>query len=166
MKKIACSKYSDLDDRVIHKASELGLPLIGGTALEVWANYYNVSGVRKRSDNDLDFISNHSTVIREMQEWVKKHIPTDKVKVDILFVKSHDYSDFIRDVDGTLIMAPEYLLWSKLTRSDRSDKDIKDIKWILSIEEMSDDDLSFALETLGVTDDEIEVLSNLINGQV
>ena len=37
--KISCSKYSDLDDLIIAKASELGIPLIGGTALEILADF-------------------------------------------------------------------------------------------------------------------------------
>ncbi|MBE6334240.1 MAG: hypothetical protein E7071_05385 [Bacteroidales bacterium] len=160
--KIAYSKYSDFDDKVIYKASELGLPLIGGTALEVWANYYNVPGVRKRSNNDLDFISNDLPQINEFQSWVRENIYSSKVKVDVMHVQSHDFSEYIREVNGVLIMAPEYLLWSKFIRSDRSDKDIKDIKWLLTIEQMSDEDLSNALVDLGVTDEEIETLNNLL----
>lgn len=162
MIKIACSKYSDLDSLVINKASELGLPLIGGTALEVWANFYNVPGVRKRSDNDLDFISDDLEQISEFQSWVRKNIDPSKVEVDVMHVLSHDFSEYIREVNGILIMAPEYLLWSKLTRSDRSEKDIKDIKWILTIDQMSDEDLSYALENLGVTNEEIELIENLL----
>lgn len=59
-------------------------------------------------------------------------------------------------------MAPEYLLWAKLVRSDRSQKDLTDIKWILSIDQMSDKDISYALENLGVTDEEIELIESLL----
>ena len=162
MIRIACSKYSDLDDLVLNQASKSGLPLIGGTALEVWANYYSIPGVRKRSDNDLDFISSDLSQISEFQDWVRDNIDLDKVKVDIMHVTSHDFTPYIREVNGLLIMAPEYLLWSKLIRSDRSEKDLTDIKWILTIEQMSDDDLSTALEDLGVTDEEIELIESLL----
>lgn len=160
--KIACSKYSDFDDKVIYKASELGLPLIGGTALEVWANYFNVPGARKRSNNDLDFISNDLPQINEFQSWVRENIDSSKVQVDVMHVQSHDFSEYIREVNGVLIMAPEYLLWSKLIRSDRSDKDLKDIKWLLTIEQMSDEDITYAFENLGVTDEEIELIKSLV----
>lgn len=161
LRKISCSKYSDLDDMVINKATDLGLPLIGGTALEVWANHYGTPGVRKRSDNDLDFISSDGEVNQEFSNWVKENIPSDKVKVDIHFVQSHDFTNYIRSVDGTLIMAPEYLLWSKLTRSDRSNKDIKDIQWILSISQLTDEEINNALDDLGVTENEFELLNSL-----
>lgn len=51
LSRVQCSRYSDLDDKIIAKASSLGIPLIGGTALEVLASHYGVSGVRKRSNN-------------------------------------------------------------------------------------------------------------------
>lgn len=46
--KIKCSYYSDLDEQVIEKATELGMPLIVSTALEILANHYDTSGVRKK----------------------------------------------------------------------------------------------------------------------
>ena len=61
---ICCNKYSDLDDLIIRKAFELGLVLIGGTALEILANRHKVAGARKRSDNDLDFLSNDKNQIK------------------------------------------------------------------------------------------------------
>ena len=72
------------------------------------------------------------------------------------------FSEYIREVNGALIMAPEYLLWSKLVRSDQSDKDLKDIEWLLTIEQMSDKDISYALENLRVTDEEIELIESLL----
>lgn len=55
--KILFSKYTNFDEIVIEKASSLGMALIGGTAIEVWGNYYGLEALRPRSINDLDFIS-------------------------------------------------------------------------------------------------------------
>lgn len=158
--RIACSKYSDLDDLVIAKASELGLPLIGGTALELLSNYYNVQGVRKRSDNDLDFLSDDIASIGIFQDWLQENIDPSKVQVDVYTQVPKNYKDYIMDVDGILVMKPQYLIWSKLTRW--SDKDIQDIKWLLTIPQMTDKDLNTALDDLGVTQEEFDKLVNLL----
>lgn len=161
LKKIAYTKYSDVDELVINKASEMGMPLIGGTALEVLGNYYHRSGFRKRSFNDLDFLGTNAESVEQFQDWVKQNTDPDKVKVDI-YLESDEKLQFSLDMEGILVMKPEYLIWSKLSRPDRSQKDIEDIKWLLSIEEMSDEELSDALDTLGVTDEEFHLLQSLV----
>lgn len=160
MKRIQCSRYSDLDEQVIRKASELGLPLIGGTALEVLAGYYGTPGVRKRSDNDLDFLTTDRKKIIEFKKWLVKNIDPDKVQVDVYVDAPKNYKDYIMNVDGTLVMRPEYLMWSKLTRA--SEKDIKDIKWLLSIRQVTDEEISTAMEDLGLTEKEINLLETLL----
>ena len=157
--KIQCSKYSNLDDKVISKATSLGLPLIGGTALEIWASHYNHPGVRKRSDNDLDFIAVPGDHSSEFRIWVQQNIPSDKVEVDLMYIRSHDISEYKVFVDGVLTMTLGYLLWSKLTR--RTEKDIQDIKWIMSISQLSDEEIVNTFEDLGVTEEEIDFITNL-----
>ena len=156
---IACSKYSDLDDLVINKASELNLPLIGGTALEIWASYFGRDDVRKRSDNDLDFITNRASDVKKLQEWVVSNIDSTKVTVDVYYVKSHDISKYICNINSTLVMDIVYILWSKLIRASK--KDLIDCKWILSIDEISDEELVTKLEDLGLTESEVNLLNSL-----
>lgn len=160
LSKIQCTKYSDLDDLVIYKASALGLPLIGGTALEVLSSYYGAPGVRKRSDNDLDFISGSLPTIKEFQHWCKNNTDPDKVKVDVMYVGSHDITKYQFDIHGVLVMKPQYILWSKLTRGN--ERDLKDIKWLMTIPELLDSDISNALDDLGVTAEEFSLLQSLL----
>lgn len=156
LSKIQCSKYSDLDDMVITKASELGMPLIGGTALEIIANYYNVPGVRIRSNNDLDFLCADSSLIKEFRKWLIENIDPNKVQVDVYTDAPSNYRDYILNIDGVLVMSPAYLLWSKLTRA--SEKDIQDIKWISTIPQLTDEEINNALDDLGVTQKEFDNL--------
>lgn len=162
LSKIKCSRYTDLDEKVIAKASELGMPLIGGTALEVIANEMNVPGVRKRSNNDLDFLSTDRFKITEFKKWLFKNIDPDKVQVDIYVDAPKNYKHYIMSIDGILVMRPTYLIWSKLTRG--SEKDLRDIKWLLTIDQVSDGEISAAMEDLGLTEKEIELLLSLAEG--
>lgn len=157
MRRIACSHYTDLDDNVIRKATDLGLPIIGGTALELWSAYLGHFGVRKRSDNDLDFISTSSSVIQGFQSWVQSNIDPDKVQVDVMYIQSHDIVPYEVTIDGILTMSLSYLLWSKLTRHSAKDK--QDIKWILSVPQLTDDEIVNTLTELGVIDEEISILT-------
>lgn len=158
--RISCSRYSDLDDQVIKKATEFGLPLIGGTALELWAKATNTPGVRTRSDNDLDFIANNLAKVHSFDDWVRESSDPDKVKTDVMLVRSHDFTPWITMVDGVLTMRPEYLLWSKLTRGSQKDK--QDIKWILSIKDLPDSAIQKVLDELGLTQQEADLLSECL----
>lgn len=158
--RISCSRYSDLDDSVIKKATDLGMPLIGGTALELWAKATGTPGVRKRSDNDLDFLSNSVSKTTKFDSWVRKEVDTDKVKTDVMLVRSHDFSKWETVVDGVLTMKLQYLLWSKLTRG--SEKDKQDIKWILSVKQLKDEDIQEILDELGLTEREANLLEECL----
>ncbi len=158
--KVACSRYTDLDDKVILKASKMGFPLIGGTALEIISNHYNVPGVRKRSDNDLDFLSKGNKYKLYFMNWIREHIPSDKVQIDFYDEAPSNYRKYILNVDGVLVMNPVYLIWSKLTRA--SEKDKTDIKWLLSIPQVTDEEIVDGMEDLGLTDKEIELLNSLL----
>ena len=157
----ACSKYSAFDDLVISKASELNMPLIGGTALEVLGSHFNNPGCRKRSENDLDFIATDANNLDSFQEWLFGNIDSSRVSVDV-YLADENVLRYSMSANGVRVMRPEYLIWAKLTRPDRSQKDLDDIKWLLSIKQMSDDDLSAALNDLGVTDAEINTLNTLL----
>lgn len=159
--KICCSRYSDLDDKVIEYATSLGLPLIGGTALEIWASATNTPGVRKRSDNDLDFIALSCKQIEDFRAWLISNIDPDIVKTDI-YVGDSNITPYIKEVNGVLVMSLPYILWSKLTRPDRSEKDIQDIKWISTVSQVTDEELVECLEDLGVTAEEINLLNSIL----
>lgn len=153
------TKYSPYDELIILKASALGMPLIGGTALEVLDGAYGKSGVRKRSDNDLDFTTNSDKAKDALQQWVKANVDTDKVQVDVYLVKSHILpKQLIKNANGVLVLEPEYIIWSKLQRLSEQDK--KDIKWLLTIADASK--LEFWLETLEITDAEVGHINELI----
>lgn len=159
LSRIQCSRYSDLDDKIISKASSLGFPLIGGTALEILADYYSVDGVRKRSNNDLDFLSKDNKNKLYFMSWIQENIDPDKVEVDFYDEAPKQYKNYILDINGILVMNPVYLIWSKLIRG--SEKDITDIKWLLSIPQISDKEIIDGMEDLGLKDEEIELLQSL-----
>lgn len=165
MIRIACSKYSDLDDLVIKKASSLQLPLTGGTALEVWAAYFNRSDVRKRSDNDIDIVRLRDYEALTFQKWVKENIDSTKVKID--FAPANPSKkltvQYVTTVNGVYIMTLPYIAWSKLTREDFSEKDFNDLKWIFSISQISDEAFEDAFNTLGLTDSQIELLNKVLS---
>lgn len=163
--RIVCSKYSDLDELVIQKASSLNLPLTGGTALEVWADYFNRTDVRKRSDNDIDIIRLRDYESLEFQKWIKSDIDFTKVKVDFAPASpSKRLTDkFVTTVNGVVIMTLPYIAWAKIVREDRSVKDFTDLKWIFSITQISDDEFSEAFNILGLTDEQIDYLNKVLS---
>lgn len=144
VKRVECSRYSDLDDQVIAKMTEIGIPLIGGTALEVLGHYYGKKGFRKRSDNDIDGLTTSKYEQYLLSEWLKKNIDPDKVQVDLFTDASFNYKDFIMSANGVLVMSPAYLIWSKLDRLSQKDK--VDIEWLISL--ISEDELFNALDEL------------------
>lgn len=161
LKKIKCSRYTDLDDKVISKASKLGLPLIGGTALEIWASELNISGVRKRSDNDLDFVTDKTSLEYLITDWCRENIDPGKVRVDIFKEQPQNLpKELIRKVHGVLVMDPIYLIWHKVQRA--TDKDKQDLKWLLSFVDI--DELSYWLDAdnLGITKDEEQLINSLL----
>ena len=159
MKPIACSKYSEFDDLIITKASDMGLPLIGGTALEILSDYYKQPNVRSRSENDLDFITNSYDVYVSLNNWLYNNVDTTKVQVDIMHIISHNIpKELIIDIRGIKVMSPEYLIWSKVQRFTEKDK--SDILWLLQIADI--DLLEVWMERLGVTTTEIDKINDLI----
>ena len=160
--KIKCSRYTEVDEIIINEATKLGLPLIGGTALEILASAYNIPGVRKRSDNDIDVIAYDldtlNSFIKKSKEILKQHnLTAEDVKIDAYLTDKNIVKNFSFKVDGVLLMKPEWLLHSKLVRGTD-----KDIKWLLKIPQMTDDDINYALDTLGVTTEEFELLTSLL----
>lgn len=161
LKKIQCSRYSDLDDLVIEEASKLGLPLIGGTAMEIWSSELGVEGVRKRSDNDLDFVTDKTALEYLFTDWCIENIDPDKVQVDIFKEESKNFpKELIRNVNGVLVMDPIYLIWHKVQRATKKDK--QDLKWLLSFVDI--EELSYWLDAdkLGITEEEESLINSLL----
>lgn len=158
--------YSRLDVPTIVTATKLKLPLIGGTALEMWANYYNIPTSCPRSENDIDFISDSDGKTAALVDWVRtvRQQTKRKYSVDVFQVRSHYFLKYAVYMGDVLVMNLPYLLWSKLIRFE--ERDIIDIKWILSISAISDEEISEVLEDLGVTDEEIERLNKIIKGEI
>ena len=155
--KILFSKYTNFDEIVIDKVSSLGMALIGGTAIEVWGNYYGFGVLRPRSINDLDFISASKEARTEMSKWLKENINPDQVQVDIW--NDNPPKPLIKKIGAILIMSPIHLIWQKPIRGNERDKG--DIKYLLNL--VTPEDLEFLLERLGVTDTEIAFINNIIN---
>lgn len=158
--RIQCSRYSDFDYKIIREATKQGLPLTGGTALEIWASYFGRTDVRKRSDNDLDFMASNLLDYQSFADWCVENVDSSKVSVDVYLFKSQDYTDYIRTVDDVLVMSLPFILFTKLVR--RTDRDIQDIKWVLSLNQLSDETLSKELSDIGLTEQEITILNNLL----
>jgi hypothetical protein len=153
------TQYSEFDDGIIRHASKLGLPLIGGTAMEVLSKYFDYPCHRIRSDNDLDFITDNDSTCKLLADWVSLYSNSPVVQVDVMLIKSHHIPpDYILEVDGVKVMTPEYLIWSKLQRF--SSKDEVDIQWLLQI--ASPDKLEACFERLGITEQELKKVNILI----
>lgn len=159
IQEIRFTRYSEFDDIIIANAPRLGLPLIGGTALEILADYFMIPDVRKRSDNDLDFIVDNFEQKEKFENWIKQNIKSNRVKIDIMFIQSHTIpKELIIHHKSILVMAPEYIIWSKLQRA--TPKDIEDIIWLFNA--TTPDKLEHWLQTLGVTDLEIDRINAII----
>jgi len=157
--RVSCSRYSDLDKKVLNHAFDLDMPLIGGTALEILGSHFGKTGFRKRSDNDLDFITNSQEALDTFSAWLKINIDPSKVKTDVMLITSFKIpQDQILNLGGVLVMSPEFLIWQKVQRW--SEKDKQDIAWLLTISNI--DKLESLLEEMGITEYELDRLNSLI----
>lgn len=115
-----------------------------------------MSGVRKRSNNDLDFLTKDNKNKLYFMNWVRENVDYDKVQVDFYDEAKKNYRDYILDIDGILVMNPVYLIWSKLIRASK--KDLTDIKWLLTIPQLTDEEISEGMDDLGLKKSEIALL--------
>lgn len=92
--------------------------------------------------------------------WIQENIDPDKVEVDFYDEAPKQYKNYILDIDGILVMNPVYLIWSKLIRASK--KDLTDIKWLLSIPQLTDEELSEGMDDLGLKKSEIALLESLL----
>lgn len=154
--RIDYTRYSPYDDMVIKQATAMDMPLIGGTALELWAYAFGVPCVRKRSDNDLDFLAHSLAQAEAFQAWVRTHIDVNKVQTDVMLVESYNFQPYKMVVDGVLTMSPAYILWAKLGRGSK--KDVQDIRWILSLKSLQDEAIQEVIDQLDLTESESDLL--------
>lgn len=157
------TKYSKFDSDIINKASSCGLPIIGGTAIEIWLTHYNLKGWRSRSQNDLDFIADmtkSSTKKSEIEfrDWVQMYTDDTKVKIDIFETHTAVNPNIIRTIGGILVIHPAFIICSKVNRmttlkpsDERYIKDKKDI-WDL-------------FKLLDQNPDEFEILEGYVNSK-
>lgn len=157
------SIYHQLDEEIIKKASSCNIYLIGGTALEVWMKYLKLRPNRKRSKNDLDFITftynpkvytfnsylikNNFSLAKESEDTfinfyqlIENNSPV--VEVDLLFEASKEFENRITEVRGIKLMKPEFLFASKFNRwvtlskekhTERYQRDYKDLIDLLQV---------------------------------
>ena len=92
--------------------------------------------------------------------WIQENIDPDKVEVDFYDEAPKQYKNYILDIDGILVMNPVYLIWSKLIRGSK--RDLTDIKWLLSIPQLTDEELSEGMDDLGLKKSEIALLESLL----
>lgn len=146
--------YSSLDVPVVRNATFYSLMLIGGTATQLLARAYGVKERRKRSINDLDFLTTYQNkninkfnkVLQEqgfiedsdseyMQNW---HNEEAGVDVDILVSYEPDVMDRAIKVKGVLVQEPCWQFVQKLQRivtgfSDKKKTDVQDINTLYDI---------------------------------
>lgn len=147
------SKYHELDDEIVKKASENGFYLTGGTALEVWQTLENFDKTRKRSDNDLDFfyLLDNQKGYDKFEEFLTEKgfrakymgkvsfyylysSPSNVMVEAELLVLNPKYKKYLLEVRGIKLCSPVLLYLSKFKRysspsttKQRKDKDKKDL---------------------------------------
>lgn len=147
--------YSSLDMPVVRQATFYGFALIGGTAVEHWANYYDVEKRRNRSINDLDFIShNENPHIAHYLNWLRKNgfetsNSTERdsliflkhkeieIEVDLLVTHEHNVTDYFTKLGGFLTVSPVYIFIAKVQRlsvsSYKNETDIQDLNTLFDV---------------------------------
>lgn len=149
--------YTTVDEPIVKLASSYQLYLIGGTAIDMLCRNYGINNNRNRSNNDIDFLSFATNLIKT-QEYVnklmylynfKKDIESScmitmnnsnvGVDVDILIDYDSNNLEYGTMVNGILVMSPCYMVYSKLDRylnsinEERRKIDIADIETLLKI---------------------------------
>lgn len=165
-KKAVFEKYTEHDINIAREAYGYNLYLIGGTAIDLWCNYFGISSWRSRSNNDLDFWSyadNYDEVNEFSQKMQNdslafkivtdssymKMLRSDKISTDLDILIDFDINNrkFCKEINKIGVMSPVYLFASKFDRylnsnnQVRKETDFKDLQVLLKIiEKMNDFD--------------------------
>lgn len=143
--------YSSLDVPIVKKASFCNLMLIGGTAVQLLARAYGVKELRKRSINDLDFLTSarNKRGIEDFKDALKSQgfVPFKMgesdymlnyenkdvgVEVDVLISWEPDVMERAVTVKGILVQDPCWQFLQKVQRiagglSTKSETDTQDL---------------------------------------
>jgi len=125
------SIYSPLDQTIIALSSQYRAPLIGGTALEMLVNHYQLPIARPRSINDIDFVcfrQPHADraglqqallglglKIRDENPF-SVHLATPEVEADVLLSADDRFSQFYQQLGPYLLLDEVGQLLMKLDR--------------------------------------------------
>lgn len=166
-------QYTPYDAKIVKTATQYGLYLIGGTAIDLLCRYYSISFWRNRSDNDLDFWTSFAN--KERDKFVKQvgskfgisvedssdymvSLELEKVKIETDILIDYDCANikFASSINGICVMSPIYLFSSKFDRYintvniQRKKTDFYDLRTLLSIIEKTNgfDELESHLSTL------------------
>lgn len=155
-KRVAFRQYTKFDLPIVKMASQYGMYLIGGTAIDLMCNKYSVRFWRDRSDNDLDFWTpytnqNRSKFLEYTREnfgirveessdfMVSLELEKVKIEIDILIDYDSINTKFGSSINGIYVMSPVYLFPSKFDRYintanvQRRETDLNDLRVLLSI---------------------------------
>lgn len=149
-------QYTPYDTEIVKTATQYGLYLIGGTAIDLLCRYYSIPFWRNRSDNDLDFWISFAN--KERDRFVKQmgskfgigvedssdymvSLELEKVKIETDILIDYDCANikFTSSINGICVMSPIYLFSSKFDRYintaniQRKKTDFYDLRTLLSI---------------------------------
>ena len=114
---VMSSAFSEVEDMIIKKATDLGLALSGLSALEVWGYVMGFNSLRRGCL--LEFVSFDKTASEAFLKWLELSVDPTKVKVEVTLVKSHKFDEsYTKSVQGFLVLVPEYLVISKSLKPD------------------------------------------------
>lgn len=145
-------------NKIIAKATSLGLPLIGSAALELWANHLGVQAPRK--PRDLDFIcydALSSKRFRQFRQWCI----INNVSPDVYSVHNEMIFKYTVRVNGVLTLTLAALFYRLLERN--TEQSLEDCKWILKLPEeaFSDSEFVATLEDLGIDEELYNRFNNI-----
>lgn len=180
--------YTELDKPIVRIASNFQLYLIGGTAIDMLCNYYNIDNNRNRSNNDIDFLS-FATNKSKTKDFVNQLMISYNFKVDIEsnymitlannnrgidvdILIDYDNNDhqYCMTVNNVLVMSPCYLIYNKIdrylstTNEERKKIDIADIETLLKIADKIGESEFSKLESLIHFSPRNNIMINVLNG--
>lgn len=136
-------------NKVIAKATQLELPLIGSSALALWADSYGDTFTRK--PRDLDFIcydAERSKRFSIFRTWCI----LNNESPDVYSVHNEKVFNYTTKIDGVLTLTLPALFYRLLVRNTK--KSLEDCKWILSRDYgYTDEEFQSTLEDLGIDDE-------------
>lgn len=103
--------YSSLDIPIVRKASYYSLMLIGGTATQLLARAYGVKERRKRSINDLDFLTSAKNQggVKAFERVIQEHGFTPASKDNFEYMLNYENKEVGCDVDVLISWEPDIM---------------------------------------------------------